>query len=278
MTDGIDTEQVLAQFRQWLNDVNHEVEQQAGQEPAAGPPASETAAAALSDVAAAFTALRHELKLQTKSARSLQEQSEGLLGGLSEAIRRFDSVQADEREAARRAAEPLAESLATLDEALERGMGALEQSRRQVLENSPTQLRAALEAEYRRQSLWRRWLIRPFYESIRGEWLNEVVAGQQPAWNSLRDGYRLIENRVRRSLESCGIRRIPTVGRPADPHCMTVVGVTDDPGRAPGTVIEELRPGYSWNDRVLRFAEVRAVRGGPERRGPADDDGEAGEE
>jgi hypothetical protein len=27
----------------------------------------------------------------------------------------------------------------------------------------------------------------------------------------------------------------------------------------PGTVVEELRPGYTWRNRVMRCAEVRAV-------------------
>ncbi len=39
-----------------------------------------------------------------------------------------------------------------------------------------------------------------------------------------------------------------------------VVEIADAAGHAPGTVIEELRPGYRWNGRVVRFAEVRAVR------------------
>ena len=47
----------------------------------------------------------------------------------------------------------------------------------------------------------------------------------------------------------------------ADPNLMTVVEVVNDPRRPPGLVIEEVRPGYCWKDKVLRFAEVRAVQG-----------------
>jgi molecular chaperone GrpE (heat shock protein) len=46
---------------------------------------------------------------------------------------------------------------------------------------------------------------------------------------------------------------------------MTVVEVVDDPLHPPGLVVDELRPGYYWKDKVLRFAEVRAVQG---RTGP----------
>ena len=42
---------------------------------------------------------------------------------------------------------------------------------------------------------------------------------------------------------------------------MTVVEVVDDPLRPPGLVVEEMRPGYYWKDKVIRFAEVRAVQG-----------------
>jgi molecular chaperone GrpE (heat shock protein) len=57
--------------------------------------------------------------------------------------------------------------------------------------------------------------------------------------------------------------RIACVGKPADPHAMTVVEAIDDPARAPGTVVEEIRPGYLWKGKVLQYAEVRAVRTRP---------------
>ena len=52
-----------------------------------------------------------------------------------------------------------------------------------------------------------------------------------------------------------------SVGQPrASPMAsMTVVEVVRDPSRRPGTVVEEVRPGYCWDGRVLRFAEVKAV-------------------
>ena len=41
---------------------------------------------------------------------------------------------------------------------------------------------------------------------------------------------------------------------------MTVIEVVDDPDRPPGEVVDEVRRGYTWRGRVLRFAEVRASR------------------
>ena len=42
---------------------------------------------------------------------------------------------------------------------------------------------------------------------------------------------------------------------------MIVIETTDTSDRPPQTVIEELRRGYIWRGRILRLAEVRAVRG-----------------
>ena len=42
---------------------------------------------------------------------------------------------------------------------------------------------------------------------------------------------------------------------------MTVIEVVDEPRDRPGTVVKELRRGYTWRGRVIRFAEVQAVRG-----------------
>lgn len=272
MTDWSDPEQTIDRFRQWLAQVRFEAGETAREVAAATPgntrsatvPVADEAeftAAALGDVVAAFTALRQELKLQTRSARDLGEQTERLLAGLSEAMRRFDTVEPDEKKAVRHAAEPLAEGLTGLDEALERGLVALEQARRQVLDNSAPAMHALLDELYERQPWWRRWMGRHLYQAARAGWLEQAAEAQRPAWDSLQEGYRLIQSRLRRSMQACGLRRIPALGRPVDPHCMTVVEVADDSAHPPGTVVAELRPGYFWNDTVLRFAEVRVVRG-----------------
>ena len=70
----------------------------------------------------------------------------------------------------------------------------------------------------------------------------------------------LVRGRLGRAMDREGLRRMDCLGRPVDPHAMTVVEAVDDPGREPGTVVDEIRPGYLWKDKVLRFAEVRAVR------------------
>jgi molecular chaperone GrpE (heat shock protein) len=72
------------------------------------------------------------------------------------------------------------------------------------------------------------------------------------------DGYTMSLRRVERALEAAGILAIPTVGRAFDPELMEVVEVTD--GGPSGTVVEEVRRGYTRNGAVVRFALVKVAR------------------
>ncbi len=54
----------------------------------------------LIQMAEEFTALRHELKLQTKSGRGLLEQAEAMVSAIRQAIEQFRSVEPKEAQAA----------------------------------------------------------------------------------------------------------------------------------------------------------------------------------
>ncbi len=73
------------------------------------------------DLVEEFTALRHEVKLQTKSGRGLSEQTETTLEALKRAIEEVKSVVPRDAQAVWAAGKALAEGLADLDEALHRG-------------------------------------------------------------------------------------------------------------------------------------------------------------
>ena len=205
-----------------------------------------------------FTALRQDVKLQAKSARGLQDQVDGLLTGLNRAIEQFQSVPAREEDAVHEALRPVLESLVDLDVAFERGRLAAEAGRARLLdENTWNDL---IAAEFATLSWWRRLWIGSLRESL----CRAVQTRATQAWiatlDSQVDGYRLIQNRLRRLLAQHDVERMETLGWPVDPNCMTVVEVADDPSLPPGIVLAELRPGYQWGGHVLRYAEVRAVR------------------
>ncbi len=178
-------------------------------------------------------------------------------------MNRFDSVQADEDAAARKAGEPLALTLAELDEALERGRLAVEQARRLALEELQNRVPAELDMLYHSQWFWQRWRSRHFYRTLRHRWLSRLGNSQQSIWEGLEQGYQLVRNRLGRAMDSHDIQRLSPVDHPVDPHLMTVVEVIEAPEKTPGHVAEVVRPGYLWKGKLLRLAEVRAVRNDP---------------
>ena len=212
----------------------------------------------LVDLVREFTALRHEVKLQTKSGRGLEEQTAAAIAAMEEAGRQFRAVEPQEAEAARRAALPLIESMADLDEALggprpwwSRPAGGSAKSQAAFLRQL-----ADLDAA---QPAWKRWLCRSWYAAPRN--LCQADAeDRKRVVDALAEGYAMVRKRLERAMAKEGLYRMASVGLPVDPHAMTVVEVVDGDGHAPGTVVEEIRPGYRWNDKVVRFAEVRAAR------------------
>ncbi len=117
MTAPLDEEILLNRFRQWLHDARAEAEALVSQ-PLSDENDDEIG---LYRLVEEFTALRHEVKLQTKGSRGLQEQAEALLPELRQAIEQFRAVEPRKAQAAWIAGKPLAEALADLDEALDRG-------------------------------------------------------------------------------------------------------------------------------------------------------------
>ena len=78
--------------------------------------------------------------------------------------------------------------------------------------------------------------------------------------NAWLDGLRMSRDRVWALLEEGGVRAIPTVGHPFDPHLHIAVGTVDRGDVAAGLVVEEQRRGYRVGDRVVRFSEVIVAR------------------
>ena len=150
--------------------------------------------------------------------------------------------------------------MADLDEALLRGEREIDRARRQIAEESLSRLQSNLETVYRRRSWFKRRLLRTYHHEV-----IETIRIDGPAraqlFDSFLEGYRLISNRLRRVLASEQIAHISCEGKPVDPELMTVIEVVDEPRNAPGTVVKELRRGYTWRGRLIRYAEVQAVRG-----------------
>jgi molecular chaperone GrpE len=261
MTDLPDDETVLARFREWLRAARAEADG-TGHGPEPPEAEAEGPEVGLYRLVEEFTALRHEVKLQTKSARVLQDQTEALLPALGQAIEQFRAVGPKEEQAVLSACRPLAEAMADLDEALDRGRAGVEKARArfETAEGEATEaLSAELDALRARQPWHRRLWLGPYHDQVRAL-LTRREEPRPGLLDAMLEGYGLIQSRLRRAMDAEQIRRVESRGRLVDPERMTVVEVVDAPGVPPGHVVDELRRGYTWRGRVLRFAEVRASR------------------
>ena len=208
----------------------------------------------------AFTALRHELKLQTKSARGLEDSLQAALAALERAVGRLESVPGPEADEWEAALKPYVLKLVELDEALERGELACRSLEQHAMQDAAADLKRTLKTEFRRLSILQRWRSRNWNSRVQEICTGHLKQLQERLLAPLREGYELIRARLQRLLDEQGICRIACAGLPVDPTRMIVVELVDDERLVPGSVHEILRPGYTWRNRVVRCAEVRAVR------------------
>jgi molecular chaperone GrpE len=253
---------VLEQFREWLDQAHA---QSTRSDDHWNEDSSPAQAVGLVQWVEELTALRHELKLLTKSLRAKEEKDDGALQRFQLAIERFESSGIERQAQVDKACQPLIETLIDLDEALLRGRQVIQKARRRLLEEFAGELNEArerFEAIYRLQPWWRRVLCRPWHAAIQDLYLQRALEAPRRIFDSLLEGYDLVGARLERTMKQESVLRMETVGRPVDPNSMTVLEVVEDPGRPPGTVLEEVRSGYYWKGRILRFAEVKAITGG----------------
>ncbi len=258
MSERVDVDALIDRFRDWLGAASAESESEALSDGVVQEDALPIRDFGIIDLVEEFTALRHELKLQTKSSRGLSEQTEAVIGAVKQAIEEFRSVEPKETQAAWTAGKALALGLADLDEALDRADGEIERARNQIADLGPKSLEAALEELRRGQS----WIHRRLFSQTH-EQLIDIVrrdrASRHGLFDSFTEGFGLIQKRLHRLMAAEQIEPIPCEGRAVDPELMTVLELAQSQGQPAGTVTKELRRGYTWRGRVLRFAEVQAA-------------------
>jgi molecular chaperone GrpE len=261
MNDRVEVDAILDRFREWLESARAEAASEVARDLADSPVPEAAHEFGIIDLIEEFTALRHEVKLQTKSNRGLSEQTESIKSALERAIEEFRSVEPREDQAAWKAGKALALGLADLDEALDRGQLEIERARRQIADRSPQLLEAALHELHRGRSWLRRRLLRSYHNQII-QVVQRDALSRQGLFDAFSEGFGLIRKRLHRVMAAEQVVAIACEGRTVDPELMTVLEVVDSGGDPPGTVTKELRRGYTWRGRVLRYAEVQAARSG----------------
>lgn len=252
-----------------------------GHDHAAGEATCEHEAVGLYRLVEEFTALRQEIKLQAKGARGLEDQVGGLLPRLDRQVESYDELQrrvAGTLDAATRAIsqaaqagaaagvgsaqlQALALAVADLDDALDRGRRQMTRAADELLGDPLPGVAAAIDEAYARQSAFARWAGRKFFAQVKEALSGEHAARRRQLVDALLDGYTLIQQRLARLMAKEEIVRIVVLGQPVDPEQMVVVeAVAADGAARPGEVVEEVRRGYLWRGKLLRYAEVKAAR------------------
>jgi len=236
---------ILADFRSWLTEAGV---------PAA--PTNDPPPVDLHTLVAQFTALRHEVNLQTKAARSSLEQTGDALARLSDAVEAHEEQPSADDEV-----KPLLKALVDVYDNL--GI-ALRQAMRQreTLEKALEEL-ARAPARPQPAGFWAH-LFGTRAVDPRGEELPNRTADAANLIRSSLDGliagYKMSLARVDRALAQFELESIPAQGHTFDPELMEAVEVAGDSGLPAGEVVEEVRRGYIWRGAVFRYAQVKVAR------------------
>ena len=88
-----------------------------------------------------------------------------------------------------------------------------------------------------------------------------VAVDKQSDPQAVITGIHLIYRQLLGVLEKEGVKRVPTVGEPFDPHQHEAVGHVDGTdGQAEGIVVEEVQVGYAMHGKVIRPALVKIAK------------------
>lgn len=252
--DPTTIDHLLDDFRGWLQ----ELDGSAGGEP----PAETAPPLDLASFLEPFTALRHEVHLQTRAVRAQQEQNAALLQHLAEAQQLLERQRTEAEEARRQEIEQgqrsLLKTLVDLYDALALAQRELDRLQQPIA--AALDALAAVPVDASAHGFWQRWLRRDAGST------EQLVRAQQSAerirslFDSIRTGYRMSLERIDRALAQHELEPIACQGSRFDPEEMEVVEAAVDSGRPAGEVVEEVRRGYRWRGRVFRFAQVRVAK------------------
>lgn len=264
---------------------------------AATPPAPSPSLAEPPDLytlLAQFTALRHEVNLQTKATRGQQEQNGETLRQLAQALDALEQAQADAEQVRQANVDerlrPLLKALIDLHDAVSLAGREMTRVQDTVLpllahlvdalptEEPPLELNVELPPSPPAPGLFR-WFRTPTpdldalkkrlvaqlqqrrdQQHERFRKAKDSMERVQQLLASLATGYTMSLQRVERTLRQHGLEPIAAAGQPFDPERMEVVEAVTGSGQPSGVVLSEVRRGYLWNGRVFRFAQVRVAK------------------
>jgi molecular chaperone GrpE len=206
------------------------------------------------DIVEAFTALRHEFKLQVRSGRELQQT---VLENFQCIEEKLSSIPVHVNTSNQSDSRKMAEAIAEIEESLSRAIESISK----LSQENRTESEAMQPFDKLVQSA--PWLIRTFSK----KWLQELRQSIADATTDEKQsdkskdasfrGLELLLARVHRLMQQFAIQRENVLHKPFDPESMNAVDLVSDHQVPSGHVAQQIRPLYRWRDSILRVAEVR---------------------
>ena len=209
----------------------------------------------LVDVIEAFTAMRHECRVQTRESRelatSLQTATAGLRELESQLTRQASMLTQDD------VARSLALVIVEIDIHLTRAVDATAHFAA-TQHQQETGTVAAVHQAYDQMTFITRWFCRKFYKIT----LRALQAGTEinPRMDTSTEGIALVASRLRRMMAEHQIERVSVEEALFDAESMHAIEAVMSTSQPSGHVIQELTPAYYWRDQLLRYAEVRVAQ------------------
>jgi molecular chaperone GrpE len=97
--------------------------------------------------------------------------------------------------------------------------------------------------------------------AARPRWRDRLWRGDRSGVAAWQEGLRMTLRRLDQVLLDRRVVATQLAGLPFDPRLARAIGTAADSAVAEGTVVEEVRAGFLWDDQVLRTAEVIVSKG-----------------
>jgi molecular chaperone GrpE len=224
MLDDGTKQALLSRFRAYLDTAEVEPE----------PHEQSDEAADLYSVFVELAGLRSEVRTESRLVKDALDQFRAVFDALQTSHagvqQALDRARADTRDQVQAALKPLLLDIIDLRDRL---LAALTLAT--PVKTAPTKLAWT-------DRFWRRRRVSPPALATGGE-----------TWH---EGLRMTLRRLDQILLDRRVVPVPLVGKPFDPRRARVVATSSNSVEPDGTVIEEVRSGFLWEDQVLRTAEV----------------------
>jgi len=79
-------------------------------------------------------------------------------------------------------------------------------------------------------------------------------------FDAVKGGVRMIQEQIQKFLKEMGVERVKALGEKFDPHIHEALEVVEAGDKDEGSIVEELKPGYKLNGRLLRPASVKIAK------------------